>query len=179
MLSDGEVAGTMETEDALQLARQEGLDLVEVAPNAKPPVCKLLDYGRYKYQLEKKRRSAKKKQHTTKLKEIRLRPKIGRHDLETKLRHAREFLAEGHRVQFNMYFRGRELGAMDFGRDVLRQVVESMEDVAKVERDIEREGRRVKVCLAPLDRRKHSAQGKDSQGSGETHEGNEAGKGRT
>ena len=178
MLADGTVMGTMETEDALQLARQEGLDLVEVAPTAKPPVCKLLDYGRYKYQQDKKRRSAKKKQHLTKLKEIRLRPKIGKHDLETKLKHAREFLAEGHRVQFNMFFRGREMGAMDFGRDVLRQVVESIEDVAKVERDIEREGRRIKVCLAPLDRRKHSAQGEDSQGSGEAHEGDQARKGR-
>ncbi len=177
--SDGTVLGTMETESALELARKEGLDLVEVAPEAKPPVCKFLDYGRYKYQQDKKRRGAKKKQHTTKLKEIRLRPKIGRHDLETKLNHAREFLAEGHRVQFNMYFRGREMAALDFGAEVLRGVIQSMEDVAKVEHNIEREGRRMKVCLAPLDKGKHGAKGQDSQGSGEAHEGDAAGKGRT
>lgn len=177
--SDGEIVGTMETQDALELARSEGLDLVEVAPNAKPPVCKLLDYGRFKYQQDKKRRSARKRQHVTKLKEIRLRPKIGRHDLETKLKHAREFLAEGHRVQFNMFFRGREMGALDFGRGVLQAVIESMQDMAKVERTIEREGRRMKVCLAPLDRGKHSAQSKNSQGSSEAHEGDEAGEGRT
>ena len=177
--SDGEIMGTMETEDALELARKEGLDLVEVAPNAKPPVCKLLDYGRYKYQQDKKRRSARKRQHSTKLKEIRLRPKIGKHDLDTKLKHAREFLAEGHRVQFNMFFRGREMGALDFGRDVLKAVLESMQDVAKVERSIEREGRRMKVCVAPLEKGKHSAQGKNSQGSREAHEGDEAGEGRT
>lgn len=130
------------------MAREQGLDLVEVAPNARPPVCRIMDYGRYKYEQRKREKEAKKKQHQVEVKEIRLRPKIERHDLEVKLRRAKEFLEEGNKVQLTMMFRGREIAFQERARDMLREVVGELGDV-RVDRKPLLEGRRLIMIIAP------------------------------
>ncbi len=138
-------------------ARAAGLDLVEVAPQSRPPVCRILDYGKWKYAQQKKEQKAKAKRHETELKEIRIRtPKIGRHDLEIKINRAREFLERGDRVQFTLRFRGRELAHVDMGQEIFERIKEQLADVSKVERNYRREGRRITMVLA-------SGGGKSSQ----------------
>lgn len=129
------------------MAEAKGLDLVEVAPDARPPVCKVMDYGKFKYLQKKKEHDARKKSHATQLKEIRLRPKIDTHDLNYKMNRARSFLEAGHKVQFNMLFRGREMAHQDVGRSVMDTIVKELEDVAKVERPARMEGRRMTMLL--------------------------------
>jgi translation initiation factor IF-3 len=131
-------------------AREAGQDLVEVAPEARPPVCKIMDYGKFKYQQKKREHDAKKKSQARELKEIRVRPKIDKHDVEYKLTKAREFLIAGHKVQFNMLFRGRELAHQDVGRAVMDGIVKQLADVSKVERPARMEGRRMTVLLTHL-----------------------------
>ncbi len=135
------------TEMALRRAEDAGLDLVEVAPEARPPVCKIMDYGKFKYQQKKREHEQRKKSHATQLKEVRIRPKIDKHDLDFKLNRAREFLEAGHKVQFNMLFRGREMAHQDLGRAVMAKVVEALEEVSKVERPARMEGRRMTLLL--------------------------------
>ena len=131
------------------MARDAGMDLVEVAPQAKPPVCRIMDYGKWKYAQSKKERKAKARRHETELKEVRIRtPKIGAHDLEIKVARARSFIERGDRVQFTLRFRGRELAHLDVGRDVLNSIKASLADVSKVERDFRMEGRRMTMVLA-------------------------------
>jgi len=120
---------------------------VEVAPNAKPPVCKIMDFGKFKYNQKKKDHQAKVKQHQVSLKEIRLRPKIDKHDLETKVKSARKFLERGDRVQFNMLFRGRERGCVGLGLDVMKAIVAVLEEISKVENQARMEGRRMTMML--------------------------------
>jgi len=140
----------VETRDALNRAREAGLDLVEVAPQSSPPVCRIMDYGKWKYSQSKKERKSKAQRHETELKEIRIKtPKIGDHDLEIKIHHAREFLERGDRVQFGLRFRGRELAHIDEGQKVFTRIKEELEDVGKVEQDFRREGRRITMMLAP------------------------------
>ena len=124
-----------------------GLDLMEVSPNAKPPVCKILDHGKLKYEEKKKQQINKKKQHVIKLKEIRLRPRIEEHDLMTKLNHGRKFLSEGAKLKVTLMFRGRELARIDLGKLVMNRVLEELADVAEVEKDIPLEGRRMSMIL--------------------------------
>jgi translation initiation factor IF-3 len=132
--------------DALVMAEEAGLDLVEVAPNANPPVCKILDYGKFKYELKKKQKG-KAKNASAVLKEVRVRPKIDIHDLEIKVRHAREWLTAGNKVQVTCVFRGREMAYQDLGRAVLMRAARMLEDVARIERQPMLEGKRMNLML--------------------------------
>ncbi len=138
--SDGEQIGITDTKQALQQAQEEGFDLVEVAPNAKPPVCKIMDYGKYKYELAKKEKENRKKQHTVVTKEIRFRPKTDDHDFDFKMRHARKFIEEGNRVKASVMFRGRENVHREYGVRILDRLKEELSDIAKIEIDTKLEG---------------------------------------
>lgn len=139
----------MPLQEALENAREKTLDLVEVAPEADPPVCRAMDYGRHLYRQKKRTHQSGKKQHIQHIKEVRLRPKTERHDLETKLRHARRFLEHNDKVLVSMWFKGREMSHMDLGRELLQSFVTALEDVAKVEQAPKQQGRRVGLLLTP------------------------------
>ena len=141
----------MNTREALGKAREVGLDLVEVAPTSDPPVCRIMDYGKWLYEQKRKMREAHKKdhRHAATLKEIRLRPETDKHDLDIKLRHAHEFLEKGHKVQFTMFFRGRQMLHRDHGYAMLEQVTQSLEDLARIERPARMTGKRMTLLLVP------------------------------
>lgn len=145
--AEGAQLGIMPTDEAMSLARSEGLDLVEVAPNSRPPVCRIMDYGKFKYQQRK--RKHKNHAHQTKTKEIRLRPKIGEHDVDFKVKQARDFLGHKDKVRISMLFRGRENAHVDEGRKVVQSVIAKLDDVAKVESGPSQEGRRIVCTLSP------------------------------
>ena len=145
---DGEQLGVVLTSDALDRAEDFGLDLMEVAPNSDPPVCKIVNYGKLKYEEKKKLQNSKKKQHVIKVKEIRFRPRIGEHDLMTKVNMGRKFLDEGFKLKITLMFRGRELARIDLGKDVMNKVLEKLSDVAEIEKDNPLEGRRMSVILS-------------------------------
>ncbi|CAK0761522.1 translation initiation factor IF-3 [Azospirillaceae bacterium] len=147
--ANGEMVGVVSIRDALIAAEQAGLDLVEVAPNAEPPVCKILDYGKYKYEAQKKASEARKKQKIIEVKEIKLRPNIDDNDYEVKMRSAKRFVEEGDKVKVTMRFRGREMAHQDLGMDVLVRVRDELEPVAKVEQMPKLEGRQMIMVLAP------------------------------
>ena len=134
---------------ALEVARRNNLDLVEVAPTAVPPVCRIIDYGKFRYEQNKKEKVAKKSQKVSELREIRLRPKIGDHDLEFKLRSIKSFLAEGDKVRVTVMFRGREVSHADLGWKLLQKVIQTLEGIAVLERQAIMEGRRMHIILAP------------------------------
>jgi translation initiation factor IF-3 len=144
----GEALGIIPTAQALTQAREANLDLVEVAANERPPVCKIMDYGKFRYQQSHKK-TKKTKTHQQKLKEIRVRPKIGEHDIDTKVSQARKFLEHQDRVQVYVVFRGRELQHVDEGKRVLTGIIEKLADLSKVERPPLMEGKRLTVMLAP------------------------------
>lgn len=146
---DGDQYGIIPIEDALERARDLGLDLVEVSPNSKPPVCRILDYGKYKYELAKKDKLAKKKQHSFHLKEMRYRPKIDEHDFQFKTKHVSEFIEAGSKVRVFVMFRGREMAHTEFGRDVLDRVAEALKDITIIENEPKLEGRNMSMTLAP------------------------------
>ncbi len=146
---DGNQIGIMPVQEALAAASEFGLDLVEVSPNAKPPVCKIMDYGRYKYEQTKKQQEAKKKQTTFQLKEIKVRPKTGEHDLQTKLGHIRKFLERKDKVKVTCMFRGREISLSSRGRDLLQQIAREVEGIASVEQEPKFEGRTMIMVLSP------------------------------
>ncbi|MHC4417771.1 MAG: translation initiation factor IF-3 [Planctomycetota bacterium] len=143
--------GIIDTSEAISQARELGLDLVEVAPASEPPVCRMMDYGKWLYQQKRKIRDAHKKHqyHSTTLKEIRLRPGTDKHDLDIKLNHAREFLEKGHKVQFTVFFRGRQLLHKDRGYALLEEIVESLEDLAKVEQSSRMSAKRMTLLIVP------------------------------
>lgn len=143
----------MPTRQALELARERGLDLVEVAPQAIPPVCRLMDYGKFRYQQAKREREARKAQKEIEISEIRVRPRIAEHDLQAKLRRIREFLEEGDKVKLTVMFRGRELGRPEQGLNLLKNMVEQVKDVGKIETPPALEGRFLSLVLAPLQKR--------------------------
>ncbi|MGW8282825.1 MAG: translation initiation factor IF-3 [Gemmatimonadota bacterium] len=145
----GEQVGIVPTDEARAMAAEQGLDLVEVAPNSRPPVCRIMDYGKYKYEQARKAREAKKRQHTITVKEIKMRPKIEDHDFGFKLRHARRFLEEGDKVKFTLRFRGREMTHPELGERVLVRVKEELSELATVESDVKREGRQMTMLMAP------------------------------
>ena len=150
MVSDeGEQLGIKSLGDALTMAREAHLDLVEVAPRAQPPVCKLMDYGKYKYRQKKKAHDAKAHHHRVHTKEIRLHPKTGDHDLEFKAGHARKLVALGDKIQVNVFFKGREMAHRELGYQVLEKFAAHLEDVTKVEQNARAEGRRMTMLLAP------------------------------
>ncbi len=146
---DGKQLGIMSSRNALQMARDMGYDLVLVAPNANPPVCRIMDLGKYKYELKKKAKEAKKKQRVILVKELRLRPKIEEHDYQVKLKHAREFLSEGNKVKVVMRYRGREMSFLDSGKEVLERFAQDVSDIGVVEKKPELEGRQMIMILAP------------------------------
>ena len=146
---DGAQLGILPIEQALETAFKLQLDLVEVAPEARPPVCRIMDYGKYRYEQAKKAREARKKQTVIELKEIKLRPKTEEHDFQFKARHAERFLREGNKAKITMMFRGREVIRMDRGRAVLDRLVEALKDVAVVEQPAKVEGRNMTMILAP------------------------------
>jgi translation initiation factor IF-3 len=143
--------GIVEKFIAAGKAREVGLDLVEVSPMSDPPVCRIMDYGKWLYEQKRKTKESRKKSHQTAatLKEIRLRPETDKHDLEVKLKHGREFLEKGHRVQFTLIFRGRQLMHQEKGQEVLNHIVEAMQDVAKVDRPGKLTNKRIILLLAP------------------------------
>lgn len=147
--SDGEQIGIVGIQDAMEAARKEGLDLVEVAPNADPPVCRIMDYGKYKYQASKKTQEGKKKGKAYQLKEVRMRPRTEEHDLGFKLKSLRKFLEKKDRVKVTVLFRGRELAYIDSGVELLNRVAEEVEDVGSVEQPPTREGWRLTMVLVP------------------------------
>jgi len=145
----GNQRGVVPTVEALAIARQAGLDLVEVSPTANPPVCKLLNFGKYRFEQEKKLRESKKKQKLMKLKEIRMQPKIEEHDLSFKTKHIQEFLGEGFKVKVTIRFRGRELAHTELGRNVLDKVLEALGDSFVVDKSPQMEGRMMSMFLSP------------------------------
>ena len=148
LISDsGEQLGVVPIEVALDKAKEVGLDLIEVAPNSKPPVCRILDYGKLRYEEKKRQQLSKKKQHIIKIKEIRLRPQIDDHDLLTKLNQGRKFLLDGAKLKVTLMFRGREMSRVDLGKIVMERVLEELSDVAEVEKDIPLEGRKMSMIL--------------------------------
>jgi translation initiation factor IF-3 len=146
---DGNQLGIVPIQQALDAAAELGLDLVEISPNADPPVCKIMDYGRFKYEQTKKKQEAKKKQSTTQLKEIKVRPKTGEHDLQVKMGHIRKFLAKKDKVKVTVIFRGREITLSEMGRELLKQMATELEDVAVVEQYPKFEGRTMMMVLSP------------------------------
>ena len=147
---DGEQLGIVSIDDARVQANERGLDLVEVAPDARPPVVKMMDYGKYKYEAARQEREARKKQHTIQVKEVKFRPGIEDHDYEFKTRHARRFLEEGNKVKLTMMFRGRQVTHPELGLEVLARVTEDLKDVGKVEQHPNFEGRLMVMVIAPL-----------------------------
>ena len=147
--ANGDQLGVLPVDEALALAEERGLDLVEVAPTARPPVVKIMDYGKFKFEEAKAARAAKKKQHVIHLKEIKVRPGIEEHDFEFKSRHAREFLLEGNKVKVTMMYRGRQLAHVELGRAVLDRFAGGLNDIGKVEQDAKLEGRNMVMVLAP------------------------------
>jgi translation initiation factor IF-3 len=145
--ADGQQLGILPTEQALATAREAELDLVEVAPNERPPVCRIMDFGKFKYQLKKK--AHKGHTHQIKIKEIRVRPKTDEHDIEVKVSRAREFLTHKDKVIVSVIFRGRELAHVEEGQKVVRQIITQLDDVAKVEAPPSQQGRRIVCVLAP------------------------------
>ena len=143
----GEQLGVMKLDDAINRAKDVGLDLIEVSPNAKPPVAKILNYGKLKYEEKKKQQASKKKQHVVKIKEIRVRPRIDTHDLMTKLNMGRKFLSDGCKLKVTLIFRGRELSRIDLGKDVMDRVIEELSEIAEIEKDIPLEGRRMSIVF--------------------------------
>jgi translation initiation factor IF-3 len=146
---DGEQLGIMPVDQAIETAESKGLDLVEVAPDSRPPVVRIMDYGKFKYEQARKARQAKKKQQNVSLKEVKFRPGIEEHDLEFKLRHARRFLEEGNKVKATMMFRGRQVAHPELGREVLSRVAGELEDVGKVDSNPVLEGRNMIMVLTP------------------------------
>ncbi len=146
---DGEQLGILITTQALSIAEEKELDLVEVSPNADPPVCKLMDYGKFKYREQKKEAEAKKKRSETTVKELRIRYRTDVGDLETKLKKAREFLAEGDKVKFSMRFRGREVMYTELGIEKFNEIIESLADIATVDERSPERGRQIYIVLAP------------------------------
>ncbi|TLD84992.1 translation initiation factor IF-3 [Helicobacter sp. MIT 11-5569] len=146
---DGEQYGLISSDEALKIADSKGLDLVLIAPDAKPPVCKIMDYGKFRYQQEKKQKEAKKKQKQIEIKEIKLSVKIASNDINYKVRHAKEFLEENKHVRFRVFLRGREVSEPQAGFEVLNKVAAMLEDVANIEKDYKVEGRYVNMLVTP------------------------------
>ena len=146
--------GIYALEDALALADGYNLDLVEISPNADPPVCKVIDYGKYKYEMQKKEKEARKKTQTVSLKEIRFRPRTDKHDFEFKTKHAREFLSEGNMVKAWVQFRGRDILYKDHGFQLLSRFIKELEDVGKIDQGPRMEGRRMTLIISPQKKKK-------------------------
>lgn len=146
---NGNMVGVVSAAEAMKMAENAGLDLVEISPGAAPPVCKILDYGKYRYEIQKKQHEARKKQKVIQIKEIKLRPTIDKHDLEIKLRNILSFLAEGDKVRITLRFRGREMDHQDLGMQVIERVQEALKDHAKIEQPARVEGKQIGMTVGP------------------------------
>jgi translation initiation factor IF-3 len=147
--AEGKQVGVVPFKQALETAQEQGLDLVEVAPHVSPPVCRVMDYGRYKYQQSKKLQEAKKRQSGYQIKEIKIRPLTGEHDVQVKLRHIRRFLENRDKVKVSLMFRGREMAHTELGTAILERIAEETSDISNVEQGMKREGRHIFMVLAP------------------------------
>ena len=148
--SDGKNLGTLSTQEAIKIAKQEGLDLIEISPNANPPVCKIIDIGKYKYDQQKKAHKAKKKQKVMNLKEIKLRPVTEIHDYNFKIKNAQRFLTKGDKVKFTVQFRGREMQHTDLGYDLMKRITDDTASLGKIEVKPKFEGRQIIMIIHPL-----------------------------
>ena len=146
---NGENLGVVSTHEALKIAEEVGLDLIEISPQVNPPVCKVLDYGKYKYEMQKKKNEAKKNQKVVSIKELKLRPMIEAHDYEVKLKQAKKFLSQGDKVKFTMRYKGREMSANDMGKEVLNKLLEDLEGLCKVDAAPKAEGKQVFMIVSP------------------------------
>lgn len=144
---DGKQIGIVPIEQAREVAEEKGLDLVEVSPDAKPPVCRVMNYGKYKYEISKKTKLTHKGRHVSHVKEIKMRPEISEHDFNFKIKHAIEFIKRGDKVKFTLVFRGREILHKDIGEDVLKRIVENLQDYASVESSIRSEGNNLTMIM--------------------------------
>ena len=147
--SDGRNLGTLSTQEAINMAKQEGLDLIEISPNANPPVCKIIDIGKYKYDLQKKANKAKKKQKVMNLKEIKLRPVTEIHDYNFKIKNAKKFITKGDKVKFTVKFKGREMQHTELGKNLMDRIIEETKDIAKIESKPKFEGRQMVMIIQP------------------------------
>ena len=148
--SDGENLGILSTNDAISRAKKQGLDLIEIAPNANPPVCKIMDMGKYKYDLQKKANLAKKKQKIVSLKEIKLRPGTETHDYNFKIKNAKKFISKGDKVKFTVKFKGREMQHTDLGKELMNKIINETKDIAKVESQPKFEGKQMVMIIQPI-----------------------------
>lgn len=147
--SDGKQLGVLPVKEAIKIAEERGLDLVEVAPNSQPPVCRIMNYGKYKYQQSKRTQEARKHQTVIHIKEVKVRPRTEEHDFQFKLRHVKRFLDEGNKVKISILFRGREIAHPEFGKELLNRFVEGVKDVIVIEQSPRLEGRNMVMILAP------------------------------
>lgn len=161
---EGNQMGVIATRDALEMARERGLDLVEVAPNASPPVCRLMDFGKFRFEQSKKERDSRKNQHVVKLKEVRVEPKIGGHDLETKGRMAEKFLLSGDKVKINVLFRGRSITHPELGKELLDKLAVQLKDSGVIEQAPRMEGRNMTMTMAPIRQKGESSKKEDASG---------------
>lgn len=150
---DGSQVGVLSTSDALALAQQHNLDLVEISPNAAPPVCKIIDYGKFRYAQSKKEKESKKASHQIKVKEIKVKPNTDEHDLNTKTKRARDFVEKGYKVRVTCVFRGREMQHTQFGKKVLDRIVEELEEIAQIDAQPKMMGRSMSLVLSPRKKR--------------------------
>lgn len=146
---NGENLGVVSLNEALKIAQEVGLDLIEISPQVTPPVCKVLDYGKYKYEQQKKKNEAKKNQKVVSVKELKLRPMIDTHDYEVKVKQAKKFLAQGDKVKFTMRYKGRELSANDMGKEILNKLIEDLEGLCKVDAAPKLEGKQMFMVVSP------------------------------
>ena len=147
--SGGNNLGVMQLKQAIHLAKEEGLDLIEISPNANPPVCKIMDMGKYKYDMQKKANQAKKKQKIVSLKEIKLRPGTETHDYNFKIKNAKKFITKGDKVKFTVKFKGREMQHVELGKDLMKRIIEDTKDISKVETQPKFEGRQMIMIIQP------------------------------
>jgi|TARA_B100001540_G_scaffold307571_1_gene321024 translation initiation factor IF-3 len=148
--SDGNNLGTLPLKKAIEIAKEEGLDLIEISPNANPPVCKIMDMGKYKYDLQKKANNAKKKQKTVSLKELKLRPGTEIHDYNFKLKNAKKFLTKGDKVKFTVRFKGREMQHIELGKNLMNRIIEDTKEIGKVETNPKFEGKQMIMIIQPI-----------------------------
>ena len=148
--SDGENLGTLNTNEAISMAKNQGLDLIEIAPNANPPVCKIMDMGKFKYDAQKKANQAKKKQKIVSLKEIKLRPGTETHDYNFKIKNAKKFISKGDKVKFTVKFKGREMQHTELGKELMNKIIDETKDIAKVESHPKFEGKQMVMIIQPI-----------------------------
>lgn len=170
---EGNQYGIVPTSEAMQKAREKGVDLVEVAPNANPPVCRLMDYGKYKFDQEKKIRESKRNARQVKMKEVRMQPKIEEHDLQFKTKHIRDFLDDGNKVKVTVRFRGREMAHTELGEQVLLRILDRLEDGFNLDRKPSMEGRFMSMILSPKAQKKPKEKGKGEVGESDKEQAKE------